>query len=65
EGLENGNKGKKPEANSSNQSKQVKTRDDPAMYEKFFQEMFEFQEKKQNKRNYWVFAKGQWNRLKL
>ena len=43
EGLENGNKSKKPEANSSNQSKQVKTRDDPAMYEKFFQEMFEFQ----------------------
>lgn len=43
EGLENGNKGKKPEINSSNQSKQVKTRDDLAMYEKYFPELFEFQ----------------------
>ena len=43
EGFDGGNKAKKPDNNSPDQSKQVKPRDDLAMYEKFFPELFEFQ----------------------
>ena len=41
--LDGGNKPVKPESKAPNQNKQAKPRDDLAMYEKFFPELFEFQ----------------------
>jgi len=43
EPLDGGNKPVKAESKAPNQNKQAKPRDDLAMYEKFFPELFEFQ----------------------
>ena len=43
EALDGGNKAGKSESKAANPNKQVKPRDDLAMYEKFFPELFEFQ----------------------